>query len=236
MRCIIQPNTPHYFGSCHGSVSQTPYYFEPCHGSVNQTHRTTAVPWLSHPNTPYYFEPCHGSVIQTHRITAVPWLSQPNTLRYLGPCHGSVSQTHCITLSRATAVIQTHRITLNRAMAQSAKHTALLRAVPWLSQSDILHYFEPCYGSVSQTPYYFEPCHGSVSQTHCITSGRAMAQVLSCDVLTWRPVKSPGTECRICGGQGDTRPEHVGFPVSTIAPCSTTTPSRHWRSVTWSLN
>jgi hypothetical protein len=120
------------------------------------------------------------SAKHTALLRVVTWLSQPNTLHYFGPCNGSVSQTH--------------HITSGRAKAQSAKHTALIWALPWLSRPN--------------TPYYFGPCHGSVSQTHRIISGRAMAQVLNCDILTWRPVKYPGTECRICGGQGDTRPGH----------------------------
>jgi hypothetical protein len=106
--------------------------------------------------------------------------------------------------------------------------------VPWLGQPNTLYYFQPCHGPVRiHTLYYFRPCHGSVNQTQCvtsgramavsqthrITSGRAMAQVLSCDVLTWKPVQSPGTECRICGGQGATRPGQCS-PVSTIPPCS----------------
>ena len=112
---------------------------------------------------------------------------------------------------------QTHCVTLGRAMVQSAKHTVLLWAVTWLNQPNTLQ--------------YFRPCHGSVSQTHSINLGRAMAQVLSCYFLTWRPVKSPGIERRICGGQVDSWPGRFSL-FSTIPPCSITTHPCHWRSVT----
>jgi hypothetical protein len=201
----------------------------PCHGSVNQTQCINwAVPWLNQThcitldramaqsNTLHYFGPCHGSIKHTALLWAVPWLSQPNTLHYFGPCHGSVSQTHCITSGRAMAQSAKHNA-LNGPCHGSIKRTALLWAVPWLSQPNTLH--------------YFGPCHGSVSQTQAINLGRAMALVLSCDVLKWRPVKSPGIECRICGGQGDTRPGRFSL-FSTIPPCSITTHPCHWLTVT----